>query len=66
MITVTDTVALDDHEIKERFVRATGSGGQNVNKEATAVELRVDIGRSSLPADVQRTAGRTSRQACDD
>lgn len=36
MIHITDTIALDDHEIQERFVRATGSGGQNVNKEATA------------------------------
>ena len=54
MIKVTDTVALDDREIAERFVRATGPGGQNVNKEATAVELRVDIGRSSLPPDVKK------------
>jgi ribosome-associated protein len=53
VIHITDTIALDDHEIQERFVRATGSGGQNVNKEATAVELRVDIGKSSLPPDVK-------------
>jgi hypothetical protein len=49
MIQITDTIVLDDLEIKEHFVRATGPGGQNVNKDATAVELRVDIGRSSLP-----------------
>ena len=54
MIQVTDTIGLDNREIKERFVRATGPGGQNVNKEATAVELRVDIGRSSLPPDVKK------------
>jgi ribosome-associated protein len=53
MIEVTDTIVLDDREIKERFVRATGPGGQNVNKVATAVELRVDIGRSSLPPDLK-------------
>ena|ERR1700674_1958850 len=53
MIQVTDTIVLDDREIKERFIRATGPGGQNINKEATAVELRVDIGRSSLPLDVR-------------
>src|ERR1700681_4152002 len=53
MIQVTDTIVLDDREIKERFIRATGPGGQNVNKDATAVELRVDIGRSSLPPDVK-------------
>lgn len=53
MIQITDSIALDDHEIKERFVRATGSRGQNVNKEATAVELRVDLRRSSLPPDVK-------------
>ena len=53
MIRITDTIALDNREIKERFVRATGSGGQNVNKEETAVELRVDLGTSSLPPDVK-------------
>ena len=53
MIKVTDTITLADGEIRERFVRATGPGGQNVNKEATAVELRVDIGRSSLPFELK-------------
>jgi len=53
MIRITDTVALNHREIKERFVRASGPRGQNLNKEATAVELRVDIGASSLPPEVK-------------
>ena len=53
MIRVTDDLGLDEREIEERFVRAMGSGGQNVRKEATAVELRFDIGSSSLPQDVK-------------
>ena len=55
MIPITDTVALDDDEISEKFVRASGPGGQNVNKTSTAVELRFDVRNSpSLPEDVKR------------
>ena len=54
MTKVTDTIVLEDREVHERFVRATGARVQNVNKEATAVELHVDIGRSSLPSDVKK------------
>jgi ribosome-associated protein len=51
---VTPSLAIGDSEIEERFVRASGPGGQNVNKVATAVELRFDIAASSLPEDVKR------------
>ena len=54
MLQITDTIAIDDRELDERFVRASGPGGQNVNKVSTAVELRFDVAASSLPADVKQ------------
>ena len=52
---VTPLLAIGDAEIEERFVRASGPGGQNVNKVATAVQLRFDVNRSpSLPDDVRQ------------
>ena len=46
MLRVTDALVIDESELDERFVRASGPGGQNVNKVATAVQLRFDAARS--------------------
>jgi len=53
MIEITPEIAISDAEVEERFVRASGPGGQNVNKVATAVELRFDVAASSLPDEVK-------------
>ena len=51
---ITDAIEIDDRDIDERFVRASGPGGQNVNKVASAVELRFDVAKSSLPDDMKQ------------
>jgi ribosome-associated protein len=50
---ITPSIAIREHELSERFVRASGPGGQNVNKVSTAVELRFAVAASSLPEDVK-------------
>jgi ribosome-associated protein len=67
VIRINNSISLDEREIEERFVRASGPGGQNVNKLATAVQLRFDVRRSpSLPPAVrtrlERLAGRRLTQ----
>ena len=63
MIHVTSSISIDERELEQRFIRASGPGGQNVNKLSTAVQLRFDVRRSpNLPADVrarlERLAGK--------
>lgn len=63
MITITDTLSLDDGEISESFIRASGPGGQNVNKVASAVQLRFDARHSpSLPQAVRERLERLGGQ----
>ena len=54
MIRITDSIGIEERELDERFVRASGPGGQNVNKVSTAVELRFDVRASSLPYDMKQ------------
>ena len=55
MIVITPSIALDEDEIEETFVRASGPGGQNVNKVSTAVQLRFDIAQSPHLPEAVRT-----------
>jgi ribosome-associated protein len=67
MIPVTPRIALDERELEESFIRASGPGGQNVNKVSTAVQLRFDArGSPNIPDDVRarllRLAGHRATQ----
>jgi ribosome-associated protein len=53
MLHVTPSISIADHQLDERFVRASGPGGQNVNKVSTAVELRFNVAASTLSPDVK-------------
>jgi len=55
MIKITKAISIDENEIEAQFIRASGPGGQHVNKAATAVQLRFDVANSpSLPDDVRK------------
>lgn len=68
MLRISPSLAIPDQELEERFVRSSGPGGQNVNKVATAVELRFDVARSpSLPEPVrERLLARRDRRITDE
>ncbi len=53
MIRVTDTLSIDPRDIEENFVRASGPGGQNVNKVSTAVQLRFNLADAAMPEEVR-------------
>lgn len=68
MLAINPNLQIPDAELVERFVRSTGPGGQNVNKVATAVELRFDVASSpSLPEDLrERLLGKRDRRMTND
>lgn len=68
MLEISKSLSIDERELEERFMRASGPGGQNVNKVSTAVELRFDVGGSpSLPEAVrQRLMRLAGRRLTDD
>jgi ribosome-associated protein len=53
VIPIAPGISIDERDLSERFIRASGPGGQNVNKVSTAVELRFDVTGSSLPQEVK-------------
>jgi ribosome-associated protein len=53
MIEITPSLSIDERELSFEYIRASGPGGQNVNKVATAVQLRFDVRASTLPEDVK-------------
>ena len=53
MLQVTPTIAIDEYELQEEFFRASGPGGQNINKVSTAVRLRFNVNSPSIPDSVR-------------
>jgi len=53
MLEITPSFSIDERELQFNFIRAAGPGGQNVNKVATAVQMRFDITNSSLASDIK-------------
>ena len=62
MIVVTAEIGIDDADVSENFIRASGPGGQNVNKLSTAAQLRFDTRRITLPEDAALRLARLAGQ----